>query len=239
MKIGIVTTFSDKGYEEYAKEFLSTVKKYLDKQIHVYLYVDNVPIEINGFDNIKILKLEDSIPELTNFKNRHKDKKFKTFLNDAVRFSHKSYAIAHASKHCYVETLIWLDADTELKKEISSSYLEKFTPKGIFSSYLGRPGRYTETGFISFDLTHTYAREFFDNFQNYYDKDLIYTELNEQTDCHVYDAVRLKMENENKIKCHNLTPGLGKNNFNNTFAGYMVHYKGDKKFNKNYIKVKK
>ena len=101
-----------------------------------------------------------------------------------------------------------------------------------FSSYLGRPGRYTETGFISFDLTHQYSQEFFESIQNYYDKDLIYTELSEQTDCHVYDAVRVKMENENKIKCHNLTPDLGKNNFNNTFAGYMVHYKGDKKFKK-------
>lgn len=239
MKIGIVTTFSDKGYREYAKEFLETIKQYLDNQIQVFLYVDSVDIDVREFDNIKVLNLEASMPALTDFKFRHKDKTFKTFLNDAVRFAHKSYAIVHAAKYSNVDVLIWLDADTELKKEISVSYLKKFLPAGIFSSYLGRPGRYTETGFISFDLTHQYSQEFFESIQNYYDKDLIYTELSEQTDCHVYDAVRVKMENENKIKCHNLTPDLGKNNFNNTFAGYMVHYKGDKKFNKNFKKVKK
>ena len=48
------------------------------------------------------------------------------------------------------------------------------------------------------------------------------------TDCHVYDATRVKLENENKIKSFDLCPGIPKNHFINRFKGYMVHYKGNR-----------
>ena len=67
MKIGIVTTFSDKGYREYAKEFLETIKQYLDNQIQVFLYVDSVDIDVRKFDNIKVLNLEASMPRTYRF----------------------------------------------------------------------------------------------------------------------------------------------------------------------------
>ena len=45
MKIGIVTTFSDKGYDEYGKYFVESCKKFIDKNIKLYFYVDNVKID--------------------------------------------------------------------------------------------------------------------------------------------------------------------------------------------------
>lgn len=225
MKIGIVSTFSDQGYKDYAYLFVDRIEKYVDPAIDIQLYTDNIKIQNS---KINFLSLEPSIPDLVKFKDRNNKRSYKNFLFDGVRFSHKSYAIWHASETLNTDIMIWLDADTLIKKEISSQYLEKFLPHDCFTSYLGRVGRYTETGFIAFDLNHRHRKEFFNEYKNYYDNDKIYT-LEAFTDCHVYDATRIKFENEGKIKSHNLTPDLGKNNFNNTFVDHMIHFKGNKK----------
>ena len=136
MKIGIVSTFSDRGYEEYAKYFIASLEKYLDNDVEVFLYVDNTSAVTKP--NIHILNLEKSVSELTDFKSRNKNKTFKNFLWDAVRFSHKSYAIWHAAAHSDVDILIWLDADTELINNVSKQFLKNFLPEGYFTSYLGR-----------------------------------------------------------------------------------------------------
>lgn len=226
MKIGIVTTFSDKGYDEYGKYFVDSCKKFVEKDIDIFLYVDNSPIPEEK--NIHVLNLEPSIPDLTKFKVRNKDYKPSDFIFDAVRFSHKSYCIYHAAMNSGMDILIWLDSDTEIYDKITKEYLIKFLPAGNFSSYLGRPS-YSETGFLSFDLTNPYSKEFFNIFKKYYDEDEIF-KLKGYLDCHVYDAARIQLENEGKIKNHDLSPpNLEKNHFNTVFDGYMLHYKGNRK----------
>lgn len=225
-KIGIVTTFSDKGYVEYAKNFVESCKKFISKDITIYFYVDNT--EILSGDNIVVRKLEASVPDLTEFKKRNSHKKPEKFLYDAVRFSHKSYCIYHAALNTDCDLLIWLDSDTEIYDNIDSKYLQTFLPEGCFTSYLGRPD-YSETGFLSFDLKNTNSKEFFELFKWYYDSDEIY-KLPGQLDCHVFDAARVQLENQGKIKGHNLSPqGVTKNHFNHVFEGYMIHYKGERK----------
>jgi len=230
MKIGIVSTFSDKGYYEYANHFVSSLNKNLDKQVSVFLYIDGNKKLFKSNDNITIINLENAVPELTQFKSRNKNKPVKSFVNDGVRFSHKSYAIWHAAMHSGVDILIWLDADTELLKHVSAEYLKTFLPNEYFTSYLGRHS-YSETGFIAFDLRNSHTKEFFDIFKNYYDSDRIYT-LSAFTDCHVFDATRTELETSGKIKGHNLTPVEVKQPFNHVFNGYMIHLKGDRKDNR-------
>jgi hypothetical protein len=225
MKLGIVSTFSDQGYADYAEHFVDSLKNNLDKSVEVFLYVDNLAIKSSS--NIHILNLEKLVPSLVNFKTRNKDKTVDNFLRDAVRFSHKSYAIWHAAMNSGVDILIWLDADTEIIKAVSSDYLKSFLPDSYFTSYLGRDS-YSETGFIAFDLRNPYTQEFFDIFKNYYDSDKIYT-LDAYTDCHVFDATRKELENLKKITGYNITPGNIKNPFNHTFKGYMIHFKGGRK----------
>lgn len=235
MKIGIVTTFSDKGFEEYGKYFVESCKKFINKDIKIFFYIDNVNIPSES--NFIIRKLEKSIPDLTIFKERNKHKIPGNFLHDAVRFSHKSYCIYHAANNSNVDILIWLDSDTEILQNIDKSYLIKFIPQGIFSSYLGREN-YTETGFLAFDLRNLYCKEYFDLFKWYYDSDEIYN-LQGQLDCHVYDATRIKLEKENKIQNYNLSPsGATKNHFNLVFEGYMKHYKGYRKEKRNKQKAR-
>lgn len=225
--IGIVSTFSDNGYHEYANLLVNGIDAHLDKKIRVFLYIDTVKFKVPS--NVSIIPLEPSVPNLTKFKQRHSDKKPNNFTEDGVRFSHKSYAIWHAAKNSNVDKLFWLDADTVLKNNITEQYLDNLLPDNYFTSYLGRVGRYTETGFIGFNLKHAYADAFFDEFIDYYNSDRIYSELPAYTDCHVYDATRNKFVNEKKITALDLTPGLGKSNFNHIHQGYMVHNKGGNK----------
>lgn len=225
--IGIVSTFSDNGYHEYANLLVNGIDAHLDKKIRVFLYIDTVKFKVPS--NVSIIPLEPSVPNLTKFKQRHSDKKPNSFMEDGVRFSHKSYAIWHAAKNSNVDKLFWLDADTVLKNNITEQYLNNLLPDNYFTSYLGRVGRYTETGFIGFNLKHAYADEFFNEFIDYYNSDRIYSELPAYTDCHVYDATRNKFVNEKKITVLDLTPGLGKSNFNHIHQGYMVHNKGGNK----------
>jgi len=225
--IGIVSTFSNNGYNEYAHLLVNGIGSHLDKKIKVFLYIDTVKFKVPI--NVSVIPLEPSVPDLTKFKQRHSDKKPTKFINDGVRFSHKSYAIWHAAKNSNVDKLFWLDADTVLTNDVTEQYLNNFLPDNHFTSYLGRGKSYTETGFIGFNLKHAYADEFFNEFIDYYNSDRIYSELPAYTDCHVYDATRNKFVNEKKITVLDLTPGLGKSNFNHIHQGYMVHNKGGNK----------
>ena len=230
--IGIVSTFSDKGYHEYAHLFVNSLENFLDKEIQVFLYVDNIKFKTDS--NIKRIPLEKSIPKLVDFKTRNRERPFDNYRQDGVRFSHKSYAIWHAATSINVEKyqsykLFWLDADTIIQRSLDSKYLEKFLPKGKFTCYLGRPGRFTETGFLGFDLKHPAKNRFFSDFIDYYNSDRIYSELPFYTDCHVYDATREKFVNTGEIQALDLTPGLGKSNFNFIHKGYMIHNKGTNK----------
>lgn len=225
MKIKIVSTFSDKGYEEYGKHFVESCKKFISKKIDIQLYVDN--ISLASEENIQILKLEQSVPELTKFKERNKNKSFKDYKWDGVRFAHKTYATFDAAQS-NTDYLIWLDSDTEIYDTITPEYFLNFLPKGKFVGYIGRDG-VSETGFLIFDMHHPYSREFFDRYKWYYNTDAIYS-LSEYHDAFVFDVVRKELEAAKKIESYNISPpGATKGHFNAAFDGYMIHYKGDDK----------
>jgi hypothetical protein len=234
MKIKIISTFSDNGYEEYGKHFVESCKKFVSRDIDICLYIDN--INLQSENNITILNLEESAPNLTKFKERNKEKTFKDWHHDAVRFSHKTYATFH-SVDTSLDYLIWLDSDTEIYDIITPEYLLNLLPKGNFVGYLGRE-KVSETGFLIFDMKHPSATDFFDRYQWYYDTDSIYS-LPEFHDAYVFDIVRKEFEHSNKIKSYNISPpNLKKGHFNVVFDGYMIHYKGDDKSQRD-IKIAK
>jgi len=234
MSITIVTTFSEKNYETYAKYFMASLEKYLDPNIKAVIYTDS-PL-FDDTENWKNLILAEQCPNLVEFKQRNGHKEVpegtKGFIKDAVRFSHKSYCIIDAARKCTTDKLIWLDADTEILGTLSEDYLNSHLQPEAFVSYLGRPDRYTETGWICFDMTNENAKEFFDLWEWYYNTDEIYN-LSGQLDCHVFDAVKDKLINENKIIGDSISPpNTGKAHFDIRFKGYMCHYKGDRKENR-------
>lgn len=229
--ITIITTFANRHYEEHAKYFLDGLKKYLDDDINVIIYTDTP----YSFDSWQNYILEDECPDLTQFKNRNGHRPIvegkKGFIRDAVRFSHKSYCIVDAARKIKQGRMVWLDADSEIISPLTSEYLTEKQDNDAFVSYLGRPNRYSETGFLSFNLDHKHSQAYFDRWQAYYDTDLIY-HLGGQLDCHVFDAVTTEFVNSNKIKGQSISPKDAlKSHFDLAFQGVMCHYKGSKKEN--------
>lgn len=227
MKIRIVSTFSDNGYREYGKNFVESCKQFVDPSIDIHLYVDNAAIEQT--ENIRVFRLEETIPELTKFKNRNSSKTgFKDFRWDGVRFAYKSYVMCHAAKDPDVDILIWLDADAEIVANITVKYLVKFLPKGKFVGYLGRKGA-PETGFLIFNLRANGSKEFFEKFEWYYNSDALYN-LKQFHDAWVFQELKNELEQSGIIETQDITkPGELKHPFNGTFKNYMVHYKGESK----------
>lgn len=222
--IEIITTFNDNSFIEYVERYLKTWDTYLDYSINKTLYVDNV--ERNYGPNKKILNLENSVPELVEFKKRNKNYIPKDFRFDAVRFSHKSFAICHAGLTSSADMLIWLDSDIYMFNTISNDWLSKFLPKGIFTSYLGRSGKFTETGFLAFDLTNPIKTDFFNKWKSYYNSDFIMQGKQGKTDCHVFDLVRGEFESSGKILTKNLNMPEQGHAFENVFSPSMSHHKG-------------
>lgn len=225
MNIKLISTFSDSGYHDYAKNFVNSCIKNI-KNINVVIYKDDVVL--NDLKNISFLKLEDQCPDLVNFKKRNNSKPVKDFRYDGIRFAHKVYALIHASREKNLDYLIWLDADTEIYDTITPEYLIKLLPKGKFVGYIGRDTA-TETGFLIFDMQHTEAQTFFNRYEWYYNSDELY-KLPEHHDGYIFDVVRKEFEERNLILSYNLSPaGITKNHFNAIFDGYMLHYKGGRK----------
>lgn len=237
MSVTIVTTFGPKQYDEYAKYFVDSAIKFIHTDIKVVLYTD-VPMTF-AKQNFENRILNDCCPNLVEFKKRNQHKtipqKTKGWLYDAVRFSHKSYCIIDAARKCNTDYLIWLDADTEIIAPITKEYLISHIPTQHFVSFLGRDGRYSETGWLGFDIRNKWTQKYFNKWEWYYNTDEIYN-LPAQLDCHVFDEVTKQFLVQGKIKAANISPSkITKQHFNQTFVGYLTHYKGndkqDRKFN--------
>jgi hypothetical protein len=225
MKIKLISTFSDAGYHDYAKNFVESCFKYI-KGIDVVVYKDNVNLQ--DTDHVKFLNLEFTCPDLVEFKKRNAHKTFKKFWFDGVRFAHKVYATIHASREPNLDYLIWLDADTEIYDTVDPEYFLKFLPNGKFVGYIGRDTD-SETGFLIFDMKHPEAKNFFDRYEWYYNTDAIYNKL-EFHDGFIFDVIKKEFEADNKISSHSISPtGVAKNHFNTIFEGFMLHYKGEGK----------
>jgi hypothetical protein len=220
-----VTTFSDAGYEKYARTFLQSCDKFLDATIDMVVYVDNVD---PGTKRVQTRQLESCAPELTQFKQRNAYRDSTEFKYSAIRFSHKVYAMCHAARTMDCDMLVWLDADTEMLSPVTPQTFLSKLDAGYFVAYLDRMPVYTETGFLAFDMRCAHAQEFFNRMQAYYDTDAVF-DLDQWHDCYVFDAVRTQMQSEGKIQGFNVAPPVRKNHFNMLFKGTMIHYKGDRK----------
>lgn len=228
-QISIVTTFSDKGYEDYGRLFLESCANFLDPKIKLIVYKDDVHVPPSP--RMSIFNLEQSVPDLTKFKTRNsfRDEANVKFQYQSVRFSHKVYALYNAAMTTESRYLIWLDSDTELYDTVTPEYFYKFLPEGNLVGYLGRPGEaFSECGFMIYDLHSPHAKEFFERFKWYYDTDELY-KLKEWHDSYIFDVVRKEFEAAGKIKTINLSANFNKHQFNATLDGHIMHLKGDRK----------
>lgn len=237
-----VTTFNKSGYDLYGKKMLESFLTYWPKNQSIVVYTENTELDDNLKSNPRII-VKDLllVNDLVAFKTRHKDNPLangykpeapqnKNFQFDAVRFSHKVFAIYDCVLNNQGKSVIWLDADTITHSVVPENFLAStFPPKHYGVAYLGRLKQYSECGWVVYHTNHPLMKDFWETFVNYYRNDTIFG-LEEWHDSFVFDVVRKEYEAKGMTN-HNITIGFvaGHPFINCVLGEYMDHMKGPRK----------
>jgi len=251
MKIAVVSTFHKKGYDHYARKMIQTFLKTWPSDITLYVYPEDHQVEEIA-PNLVVRDLHSSIPELVAFKNKWKDvpkangeepippiipgiKKQPGlgFRWDAIRFSHKIYAVCHAARNTDADVLFWMDADMVCHTPITHDFIQRMASPAIGLGFLGREKKFTECGLYSMNLRDTATQEFLNEFQKAYDTGRLF-EMSEWNDCWVFDEVRKEVKQRNPSwQWYDWSKGLIKGEghplINSAWGAYLDHLKGNRK----------
>ena len=254
-RFAVVTTFHDEGLKLYAQRMIDTFCKNWPRDIILYIYPEKCDPIISDKDRIKSFDL-DNVIELNLFKQKWKDvpkangdvsndpirskrrDSGKGFKWNAVRFSHKVYAIFDCARKADVDILIWMDADNVCHSPIDMSTIRKLIPIEQDLCYLGRQGKFSECGLYSMNLQTEAIQKFLKEFQRVYDDaDNGIFKMAEWHDSFVFDEIRKTIPN---LKQYNWSANLadlrprpgnsvgeGHPLINTEWGRYLDHLKGD------------
>jgi len=192
----IITAMNQRLYQEYGHRFFDT----FDRRYPLMVYHEDYPTQRPPYipDWAEHTHTPTVTPELYRWTQAHSDRPTQSYRDDAVRFSHKVWAIWHGVITYTGWTdqysgVIWMDADTVFKNMPSPTELVQYLDRADITVY-DRPDC-PETGCIWFSSRQreinawnsTYectAVEFVNALRSTYESDLIY-EMKEQHDAYV------------------------------------------------------
>ena len=250
-KISVATTFHQAGYEKYGRRMIQTFLANWPQHITLHVYAEKTPVTESA-DNLRVHDLEAVCPELVRFKSRYShDPRYRGetafgpgngrkipgmgFRWDAIRFSHKVYAICHAANHTGSDLVFWMDADMVCHSPISQGFIDEMVPEWAGVAYLGRRKKFTETGLYALNLTQPPTRELVAQMQACYDHaDTDLFTLTEWHDCWVFDTKRAMVQQQHPHWRQldwsaDLVMGEGHPLINTAWGDYLDHLKGDRK----------
>lgn len=254
-RFAVVTTCHAAGYETYGRTMVDTFLEHWPHDVPLMLYHEGfAPPSAPG--RVEPHDLNAASPELVAFKARHHDNpraigqwrprrrlrigplsipmpwrvKKAGYRWDAVRFSHKSYAIFDAARRTDADALIWIDADTRFFADVDVAELASMMPPDSAVSCLRRPN-HTECGFVVYNLRHPETRRLLAEFEAMYSQDLLFAEY-EYHDSYLFDVVRERAEARG-ARTHDIAQGAGWQAshvlINSRLGRFMDHMKGDRK----------
>jgi hypothetical protein len=251
-RFAVVTTCNASGYREYGQTMVESFLRHWPAGVALLLYHEGFePPSSPG--RIESRDLAAASPGLRAFKARHAGRlgangsirplrlgrlrlpipvidRRDRFRWDAVRFSHKAYAIFDAARRADVDVLIWIDADTLFFADVAIADLEGLSPRDSSVSCLRRPD-HSECGFVAYNLRNAHTRRLLEEFEAMYDRDLLFGER-EYHDSYLFDVVRARAEARG-ARTHDIAEGRGTRSshvlVNSSLGRFMDHLKGDRK----------
>ena len=240
--ISVVTTFSPAGWITYGKNMVDTFVKNWPEEIQLLIYFEDKPKDANYGKRVKWINFHDVSPDLVNFKQKYKTSdtangigmnpktgKY-SYLWDAVKFSHKSFCVSHATLNASTDIVIWLDADVVTHSPVSKEAIEGLLPEDHFVTYLGRQKIYPECGFVMYNCKSKFLKPFMETWKNLYNYETIF-ELDEWHDSFLFQHVVNEMSLDQNFK-HASISGEHPNRpgvhvfINSPLGQYMDHLKG-------------
>lgn len=213
MKIAVVTSLNKKLYDYYGHKFYETYNWDFD----LFTYTEDADwIAPKG----KTVDLFKDVPECKEFVERNKDKPVESFLYDGVRFCYKVYGYTDLIlNRTDYDGVIYIDADSVFYKPIDHEWVSSNIHKDeCMMAYLGRIRKYSECGFLYFNMNHEQTKSWARRLQDMYSNDEIY-QLREWHDSYVVDQVRIEFEKKHGVKNHNI--GFTKKNFKGKGTGHV------------------
>ena len=251
--LAVITTFPPNRWEAYGKRMIESFIENWPDDVKLYVYYEKElpPIQ---HEKIVYIDLEKENPDLVAFKERHKndpvangeleeieggvrrdpragknDKGKGSFLWDAVRFAHKTFAVAHAIKNIDVDVVLWLDADTYTFRSIPKDFVLNLLPVDKLVNYLGRGEKYPECGWVSYNRRHYLINTFINTWIDLYKNDTLFGHL-EWHDSYVFWQVLREVGASDGYDIGKGAGAKGHHVFINSVLGaYVDHMKGKRK----------
>jgi hypothetical protein len=235
MNYTIITSFNQKYWDEIARDNILQLDQEWPENNNIILYHQLSEIPRDQFsDKIEWIDLYQKCPELPVFAEKYKDEHKANGVNgnnfrlNAIKFCHKTFAIWHQAKVKKSGWLIWLDCDAFVYKKIDHNFLKMICPDTYMISYMGRPGKYSECGFVGFNLSHPETLKFILEWEDLYLSGK-FLELPETHDSWTFDWLR-KQKDQSLFFNVNANAVTNKNPFSQSLLGtHIAHAKGDKK----------
>lgn len=251
--LAVVTTFPPNRWTAYAKRMLESHVKYWPEDVVLHAYYEG---EIPNFKHkkVKFINIENVNPDLVAFKLKYKDdpvangetaeipggvrrlpeagkndKGKGSYLWDAVRFSHKTFAVDHAIKNIKTDYVLWLDADTYTFRPITKEFVIGLLPKKKLVNFLGRGEKYPECGWVCYNRRHPLINEFMDAWTGLYKNKTIFEEL-EWHDSYLFWQILKRVAPNEGVDIGKGAGAKGNHIFINSVLGdYIDHMKGKRK----------
>ena len=165
--VTVVTSFSEEGWEKYAKDMVESAAEYWEDSIKLIAYYHDFnleekspPIKSNiEYRNLNHIKdMIDFRKEYDGYDGTLAGKTKYNWRFDVIKFCHKVFALSDCAFTLCENTenpgwLVWLDADTITTKPLSKDNLMVSLPDGVDLVHLGRMHHaYSETSFVGFNL---------------------------------------------------------------------------------------
>ena len=230
------------------------IKTFLDNwpsAVDLHVYAEDCRIQEQA-PNLHVHDFHHKVPALVAFKQRWQqdpkarglvaqgpaDKKGKQpgigFRWDAIRFSHKVYAVCdHARNHAQ-GVMFWMDADMVCHSPITVDFIAGQIPNPYGIAFLGRAKKFTECGLYALDIRQQATQSFVEQFQAAYDDGSIF-QMSEWNDCWVFDRIRERVQTQfpawRQLNwCADFAKqGEGHPLINTAWGAYLDHLKGRRK----------
>ena len=235
MSASFVTTFNTRIFEEVAKD---SITSFLENWPESYkLFVASEDVRFKGNPRLISLNLR-AAEGYKDFLDRHRfnpgangffGKKY-DYIHDAIRWSHKVFAVELAANFCKTEYLIYFDSDIFTFEKVPENFLVNLIPRDADISYLPRVNMYSECSFVVYKLTSPKVRKFIKDHCDFYRSDNVFA-LSGWTDCHIFDYL-YSMARKDGLRFHNINDGVKNSShpfINGPLGKYMDHKKGARK----------
>jgi len=221
------------------------------RDIQLWVYAEDCDVQ-QQHGRLHVLDFHATVPALVAFKQRWgndpkalgkvatgpADRKGKQpgigFRWDAVRFSHKVYAVCHHARNHAGDVMLWMDADMVCHSPVTGEFISGQIPEPYGIAFLGRAKKFTECGLYALNMRQQATQSFVEQFQAAYDDGSIF-DMAEWNDCWVFDRIRERVQQQHPAwQQLNWTEGFSKQGeghplINTPWGAYLDHLKGDRK----------